>query len=230
MKFRRSIDDLIDEETQSDEHLKSYLLPTPKSNLFNKDDLKYKELLQANFSTLIDDVLNESNQLLNDDDLQILNRFKTLTKNAQIVYLLLFFKKEKWTLIESISNLKSKELNLTKALTELAKTDFLFDHTKLNLEQALYMLDTKEIANHVKGLVKNDKSKGKLVFNTLEHCRKTDKKDLENEILNKVKKDLNGKCFKLNMNYIVAFWKVVLIKFEPVVFDKEVHSHFSVLM
>jgi len=206
-----------------DQNLKSHLQPFSKSNLFTKTDLKHINTIRSNFNLLIEQIKEESSHLLNDNDILVLDKLVELSASAQLLYYSLFFKKAKWFSDDNISQLKSKELKPSKVLTELVQAGFLLDYTSMDLEQALNIIDGKEINKYARGYVALE-SKHKIIKNLLEHCRVNASSHVK--ILNALKNDLKNKYFKLSPNHIVL-WKILLIKFEPVKFDKKVHSHYS---
>ena len=73
---------------------KDYLLPTPKSDLFNENDIVNKDILLINFRRILIEVRNESRNLFTNNEIEILDSFDQLSANSQALYLLLLFKKE----------------------------------------------------------------------------------------------------------------------------------------
>ena len=214
-------------------NLKEHLLPLAKKDIFYDNDLSFLNTKHVNFKCLINETIDSNRHLFSPGEIEIIEKFKCLRGDEQKLLMLLFLKKDKWIHSEFI-NYKTETVN--SLVSNLIASSFLSSINDLHsLEEALYLLDMKEISKHaIKWKITVDKSKSNLIEDIV-YNSKTSKtlfgSSLEQVRLNSVKKDLNDDKFvKLSPKIRKVFLKVLLIQFEPPLEFKDLNTHYTNLM
>ena len=104
---------------QSDSFVET--LSTEESSLQeNADDTTYEPYYWANFKFIINSVISDSSNLhlFNDEDLEVLEKFKLINEEAQQLYVRLFLRKNSWLKVDKLSYPKISE-DLTPISLEL---------------------------------------------------------------------------------------------------------------
>lgn len=215
-----------------DFNLKDHLLPTKRNvGLFTTDDLANRKKITDNFVKILNESI--SYQLISENDKEVINEFLNMSRELQEIYVLLFLKKNRWSLVNSINGIKDS-LNL---LEELKNSKFLLSSDDLSsLEESLSLLNNEEMQLCIKNCkLKNQKTKKANIISIIKFVRSVRNPiipgaTLENERLKFVKKLLKKKIYRINNEKRNVFLKVLVIYFEPVTFDKEVYHYYSNLL
>ena len=226
---------LTNESASNDETLKDHLLPHKKSPLFSDSDLLGQKRVQANVRRLIDETRRDVPQLFTDDELAVLDAFGRLSNEAQQFLLLFLLKRDRWTFDGSINAFR----DFQTLKNELLESDFILDCLPENfstLEEVLYLLDPKELAEMIKANKQPFlKGKVKMISSLVLFVRSNkpinSSENLEFFKIEETCKLLGSRgAFRVNKNKCKSIWKILLINFAAPKFDKTVYAHFHSLL
>ena len=229
-QLRDSLNGINLASTSDRDAFKDHLLPTKKTDLFNDFDRQNKDRIATNFLSLASSVLASNAELFDEADRAIVDTLTALDSNSRSLFLMLCFKRQRWTLVESIGN-RFGDPGAT--LNELADKNLLITGDAMqSLEEVLYVLETKQVNEFCKEFKINVDSKAKMINQTVRKVRTTKTIDRSNLALRKLNeaKELLDDCYKVDTDALHLVYKLLLVYFQPVTFDKDVYAHYTHLM
>ena len=230
VQFRDYVSGFKFESTSDEITSKDYLLPTKKADLFTEFDSTNKDKIALNFMSLANKILTRNAELFDESDRTIFNELVALDNSSRSLFLLLCFKRQRWTLAESINRFPDREASLK----ELVDKNLLITGDAIqSLEEALYVLEHQQVNEFCKDFKINvEKSKAKMIskiVHNVRYIRPVDGSDLNKRKLNEAKRLLDD-CYKVNHSALRLVYKLLLLYFQPPTFDKNVYSHYMHMM
>ncbi|XP_077988442.1 fanconi-associated nuclease 1-like [Glandiceps talaboti] len=177
---------------------------------------KYQPYYLANFFLVMNTVLenDEDRNLFNEDDMSFIEKFKTISDEAQKLYVRLYQRKPTWLRVSKLDYPKIAE-DLTPVAAELVKNGFLHTEKDLtDLEETLHLLQAPDLKILAKSLKVScsGMQRSQIVAALLRHGRQQRSifGGLNTLILKRAKKSL-GSCVKLVRDVKAVFTRLLLL-------------------
>lgn len=229
--------------------LKESLQCAKTKNFFTVKELDSRKAVRKGFHLAVQSVQkSDLITLFSEDDGRVLTEYSKLNKDHKMLLVMLLLKKPKWAWTEGMNIPGWTDEKIGQILNDLCGQGFLLNSSKIDdLEQALHLLDVKQLKKATAGFTKKqarkeESSKTLLIANLLQFAQNTRLRTLQGEsmhtcMLLSVSKTLKEKIIKVNLRTTDdgekttncnVLLKVLLAYFQPV--DADILSYYWKLL